>query len=144
MGQRVSIRTDFATPNELWGGTGDGYYFVSDANYDWGQGLKELRRWQEQHAVRDLEVWYFGTDPLLKELSMGSAPFSLWKVKTDNEFYEKVRGRFLAVSTTNLYGSYAPDSEVPRRILRPLKPAARTQTFLIYDFRTTEIATRGD
>src|SRR5262249_5221686 len=27
--------------NELWGGTWEGYRRVSEANYDWGQGLKE-------------------------------------------------------------------------------------------------------
>lgn len=123
--------------NELWGGTRAAYTAISDANYDWGQGLKELRRWQERHGVADMSVWYFGADPLLKYLPMRSAPFSLWKVKSDEEFRDKVRGRILAVSTTNLYGSYAPDAEVPQRILRALKPAARTQTFLIYDFRDT-------
>ncbi len=29
--------------NELWGGTANGYRCLSDSNYDWGQGLKELR-----------------------------------------------------------------------------------------------------
>src|SRR5262249_32407359 len=28
--------------NELWGGTARAYRYVSDSNYDWGQGLKEL------------------------------------------------------------------------------------------------------
>jgi len=121
--------------NDLWGGTRDGYHFVSDANYDWGQGLKDLHRWQQRNHVANLDVWYFGTDPLLKELPIASAPFSLWKVQSDAEFHAKVQGRFLAVSTTNLYGSYAPDAEIPRRILRPMRPVARTQTFLIYDFR---------
>ena len=124
--------------NELWGGTRDAYSAISDANYDWGQGLKELRRWQERNHVDDLSVWYFGADPLLKYLPMKSTPFSLWKVKSEGEFRDKVRGRILAVSTTNLYGSYAPDAEVPQRILREMRPAARTQTFLIYDFREGE------
>src|SRR5262249_1504837 len=43
--------------NELWGGTKSGYVRVSDANYDWGQGLPELARWQEQHGAARLAVW---------------------------------------------------------------------------------------
>jgi len=32
--------------NELYGGTENGYVQISDANYDWGQGIPELARWQ--------------------------------------------------------------------------------------------------
>ena len=35
--------------NELWGNTDRGYLYVSDSNFDWGQGLPELAEWQ-QHA----------------------------------------------------------------------------------------------
>src|SRR5262245_29181047 len=31
--------------NELWGGTANGYLCLTDSNYDWGQGLKQLDRW---------------------------------------------------------------------------------------------------
>src|SRR5262249_17230155 len=37
--------------NELWGGTAEGYRLVGDSNYDWGQGVKQLARWQAQHGV---------------------------------------------------------------------------------------------
>ena len=51
--------------NEWWGGTTNGYRCLSDSNYDWGQGLKELTNWQLDRHVNDLDVWYFGTDPAL-------------------------------------------------------------------------------
>src|SRR5262249_55661291 len=35
--------------NPLWGGTANGYRLVSEGNYDWGQGIKELVRWQKKH-----------------------------------------------------------------------------------------------
>src|SRR5262249_39816892 len=34
--------------NELWGGPDKGYELVSDANYDWGQGLKDLAKLQRE------------------------------------------------------------------------------------------------
>ena len=39
------------------------------SNYDWGQGLPDLRKWQQQHPGADRNVWYFGSDP-----SAGVAP----------------------------------------------------------------------
>src|SRR5207245_1176379 len=56
--------------NELWGGTRQGYLYLSDSNYDWGQGLPELARWQRHHRDTPLEVWYFGSDPRLAKLPM--------------------------------------------------------------------------
>ena len=49
--------------NELWGGSETGYLCLSDSNYDWGQGLKELSLWANHRDVKTLDVWYFGTDP---------------------------------------------------------------------------------
>ena len=50
------------------------------------------------------------------------------------ELREKVQGRYLAVGTTLLYGSYLPRGSDVAGWLRKLEPTARTQTFLIYDF----------
>lgn len=123
--------------NELWGGPSRGYTLVSDSNYDWGQGLKELAHWQRDHGAADLDVWYFGTDPLLHELPMRSvvaAPMS------KAELLDVVRGRRLAVSTTLLFGAYLPhNSELPP-LLRGMRPVAQTQTFLIYDFTQPPLA----
>src|SRR5262249_39113375 len=49
--------------NEFWGGSSEGYRLLSDSNYDWGQGLKELVGWQERNNAGPLDVWYFGADP---------------------------------------------------------------------------------
>ena len=128
--------------NELWGGPSRGYTLVSDSNYDWGQGLKELASWQRAHDVADLDVWYFGTDPLLQELPMRSivaAPMSR------AQLLDIIRGRRLAVSTTLVFGAYlSHNSELPP-LLRGMRPVARTQTFLIYDFtKGAHVAQRAD
>ena len=63
--------------NELWGGTKQGYLQVSEANYDWGQGLKELARWQEKRKIDKLGVVYFGTDPSSGALADGGGCCSI-------------------------------------------------------------------
>jgi hypothetical protein len=122
--------------NELWGGRRDGYRHVSESNYDWGQGVPELARWQRRHGVADLHVWYFGTDPTVKRLpAMTVTQFHGIPVRDGADVLQWVAGRHLAVSTTLLYGYRMNDSH--RRaaeflLTRP--PAARTSTFFIYDF----------
>lgn len=122
--------------NELWGGTADGYVHVSETNYDWGQGLPELERWRQARAVPTLDVWYFGTDPHFARLPLRSVPLHALPIERSEDVAAQVQGRYLAVSTTLLYGM-ATDTEANRRavaFLRRLQPAARTTTFLIFDF----------
>ena len=121
--------------NPLWGGTRDGYQLVSEANYDWGQGLKELARWQRRHRQADLCVWYFGTDPLVRRLPIRSLLLHTLPLKTPADVLRQVRGCHLAVSTSLLYGNIpVPAIAAVRRVLAKRRPVARTCTFLIYDF----------
>jgi hypothetical protein len=122
--------------NELWGGTRTGYLRVSDANYDWGQGLKELTAWKQEHGITDLDVWYFGTDPTLKRLPLRETPFHTLPIHNSQEVLSIVRGHYLAVSTTLLYGASpeTPSGRLANAFLHTQQPVARTSTFLIYNF----------
>ena len=51
--------------NGFWGGPERGYRYLSDSNYDWGQGLDDLRRWEEKSGHTDVKIWYYGADPRL-------------------------------------------------------------------------------
>lgn len=131
--------------NELWGGTAGGYKLLSDSNYDWGQGLGELRNWQRQNHIQNLDVWYFGTDP-----SASRGPFHLVTMdhrgfRGPEDIVRFFHGRYLAVSTSLLYGGYiVPNPKKGQRLrksalavvryLRSKRPVARTSTFLIYAF----------
>ena len=120
--------------NELWGGTANGYRCLSDSNYDWGQGLKELAQWQEAHQVHDLDVLYYGTDTTLWRLPMRRLPVGILQLGTD-DLPTQSQGRTLAVSTSILYGSVSqifPELEAAAKALRGIKPFDRTATFLIY------------
>lgn len=48
--------------NELAGGPRGGREHLVDSNLDWGQGLKQLRRWLDERGVREpVYLCYFGT-----------------------------------------------------------------------------------
>jgi 4-amino-4-deoxy-L-arabinose transferase-like glycosyltransferase len=50
--------------NVLAGGPENGLAYLSDSNVDWGQHLKLLRDWMDEHDVRHLNLAYFGqADP---------------------------------------------------------------------------------
>jgi hypothetical protein len=126
--------------NEAWGGTATGYQLLSDSNYDWGQGLKELARWQREHGVQDLDVMYYGTDPTLQKLPMRNlAPGNL--ILGPDGLPLGCQGRTVAVGTSLLCGSLGDDLKalkVLARELRARRPVDRTATFLIYRFPTHE------
>ena len=118
--------------NELWGGTARAYRYVSDSNYDWGQGLKELDRWQRRHGLATLDVWAVGPQLSLRRRPVRPLPLDRPEVRGPADVAARAQGHFLAVSTTALYG-YASNS--PACVfLRSLRPVARTSTFFIYDF----------
>ena len=115
--------------NRLWGGPEEGYTRLHDSNYDWGQGLPELKAWHHAHGGgRPLAVWYYGTDPnvLYPPFKYTNLSFAPPAAAGDG---------LLAVSVTALYGNaeITPASATAVRWLRTKEPVARTQTFLIYD-----------
>ncbi|MFN4258714.1 MAG: glycosyltransferase family 39 protein [Gemmataceae bacterium] len=124
--------------NPLWGGPSAGFRLVSDSNYDWGQGLTELRRWQEEQRLPPLDVWYFGASEVLPHYPFRHLPLHLPEGHAPQQIPQRLRGRLVAVSTSALYGHILRDNPWHRQaaeFLRDCTPVARTATFLIYDFR---------
>jgi hypothetical protein len=121
--------------NELWGGTATGYLRVSESNYDWGQGLKELARWQRQHRPVPVDVWYYGTDPALARLPLRLVPLHGLPIQGPRDVIARVQGHYLAVSTTLLYGLTVTESHGrAQAFLLTQRPVGRTMTFFIFDF----------
>jgi hypothetical protein len=133
---------DLCYVNPFWGGSRNGYRLVSDSNYDWGQGLPELARWQESHAGERLDVWYFGSDPMLGHLPLRELPLHALPIEGPEDVRRQVHGRYLAVGTTVLYGHWQTEAHWQSILyLRGLRPVDRTTTFLIFDMaREREIA----
>jgi len=46
--------------NEFAGGAKNGHKILLDSNLDWGQDLKELKRWMDNAGVRTIQLLYFG------------------------------------------------------------------------------------
>jgi hypothetical protein len=134
--------------NELWGGSGAAYRLVSDADYDWGQGLPELRDWMTRTGRATIEVWYWGADPRLHDGPWRPLDIRALAATEDADILRTFAGRELAVSTTLLHGRVlAPGARIDpadrralvaaetlRRVLAARSPIDRTRTFLIYDF----------
>jgi hypothetical protein len=122
--------------NRFWGGTADGYRLVSDSNYDWGQGLGDLVRWQRRRGSDALDVWYFGHDPLVDRPPLRSLPLHSMPIAGPDDALAALRGRTVAVSATILYGLDVDSApfRAALAILRSRPPIDRTTTFFIYDF----------
>jgi hypothetical protein len=122
--------------NLAWGGTANGYRRLSDSNYDWGQGLPDLRKWQQQQGGEEMNVWYFGTDPSVHVAPLRELP--LHRLPNERPT-EAVNGKLVAVSTTLLYGAYTRDPVAREAValFRSHQPIGRTMTFMIYDFRNS-------
>lgn len=120
--------------NEMWGGTANGYRCLSDSNYDWGQGLKDLAQWQQAHHEPELRILYYGTDTTIWHMPMRPLQVDALELGPDNIPVE-AQGHTLAVSTSILFGSVSeifPNLGAAAKALRGIKPIDRTATFLIY------------
>ncbi|MDD4931245.1 MAG: glycosyltransferase family 39 protein [Candidatus Colwellbacteria bacterium] len=83
----LGIETAFAAPNyisyfnEIGGGKWNGYRYVTDSNYDWGQDLKRLKNFTEKNNIDRIAVDYFGGgDP---EYYLGDKNEPWWSSKGD-------------------------------------------------------------
>lgn len=81
--------------NEAFLGPKNGYKYVVDSNYDWGQDLKRLQKFVERNNISKIYVDYFGGDDVEYRLQKRWQKFNPQK--------EKPKG-WLAVSATFLQG----------------------------------------
>ncbi|HEX3149866.1 MAG TPA: hypothetical protein VHR66_17450 [Gemmataceae bacterium] len=126
--------------NVLWGGPDEAYPLLADANYDWGQGLKDLDQWTAEHELPTAKVWYYGMDPVI-----GKDPNRLlalhdplvYPTATSADVWKHVRGKVVAVGMSLRYGYPGLTSSMPAvlEFFDGQEPIGRTRTFLVYDFR---------
>ena len=104
------LETLFAAPyflsyfNEFGGGTWNGYHYVTDSNYDWGQDLLRLQTWVNANPqVNEIAVDYFGGgDP---HYYLGNKEVD-WSSSQGNP--ANVGIHWLAVSVNQLEGAIQP------------------------------------
>lgn len=88
--------------NTVGGGQEQGYQYVADSNYDWGQDLKRLKTWTEENEVNQIYLDYFGgADP---EYYL-SEKYKKWDPTASSS--ELPDDSYLAVSINELQGGRA-------------------------------------
>src|SRR5262249_22502522 len=128
--------------NELYGGNNETYKYLSDSNYDWGQGVKELDRWTEEQGLPKAHVWYYGSDPVVARDPNRVLPLhgDQYPMTVPEDALKHVKGKVVAVGYSILYRDPAqsPNMDLGVKFFKQQQPIGRTRTFLIYDFRIPE------
>jgi len=104
------IRPDYlAYFNELAGGPRGGMRILGDSSLDWGEDLRRLRPWMEEHGVRRIKLGYFGTAlPEYYGFEYEWLP-SVGFLNDQPGTRHIAEGDYLAVSATCLQGFYFDD-----------------------------------
>ncbi len=112
--------------NEIAGGPENGHKVLLDSNLDWGQDLKGLKRWMDDHGVKKNQFLYFGfhsaAEPRYYGIDAVYLPGS-W-VGYDSVTDNPEAPNYLAISANHLYGHFLrgerrDDFVRPFRSLRP-------------------------
>jgi len=89
--------------NELVGGPNQGYKYLVDSNLDWGQDLKNLKRYMEDSHISRVWLSYFGTArPEYYAIAYNPLP-SFAPLDRRGDTYPTP---YVAISATNLQGVY--------------------------------------
>jgi hypothetical protein len=104
--------------NQLAGGPANGHRYLVDSNLDWGQDLKGLKRWMDEHGVDQIGLAYFGTaDPGYYGIRYTPLP-DTGLFAGGPPVAPRLPGWF-AVSATILSGAYGDDRS--RAFYQPLR-----------------------
>ncbi len=120
-----------AYANELWGGPTQTYRYLTDSNTDWAQQLIAVKRYTDEHGIRDCWFGYFA-DPFLeaKDYGIPCKPlpvFDSYVMQVQHPVPPVIRGPVF-LSAADLYGF-----EFGSKVMNPyqgfvgLEPAARIQ-----------------
>jgi hypothetical protein len=104
--------------NKCIGGPQNGYKYLADSNLDWGQDLKPLKKWMDEHDIKAINLSYFGhADPAyygIKCFYLPPVPF----FATGRDDGPRLPG-YVAVSVQNLLGlsMYPPRPDLYKKLL---------------------------
>jgi hypothetical protein len=127
--------------NELAGGPDRGGRYLIDSNLDWGQDLKGLKRYMDEHGIPRVWLAYFGqASPDYYKISYDYLPsyviFEPQNVNPDAFRFPRLpplRGT-VAISATLLYGAYMQTTTY-YELYRQQKPVAKIgYSIFIYRF----------
>lgn len=118
--------------NEAIGGPRNGYRYLVDSNLDWGQDLKGLKRFMDEHGIDEIALSYFGADsPARYGIAYRWLP-SFVLANPDPEGRVAPLEGWVAVSATNLQGVYFPDPSVFEGLARRPPDATIGHSIFVY------------
>jgi hypothetical protein len=130
IGECARITPDYlAFFNEIAGGPGRGPEYLVDSNIDWGQDVKKLVHWLDQHGTRRARIYYFGNAQMryygVDEVGYPSP--------MDQQGWNDVN-EYCVANVTPLQGVYVPLAELAQLRLR--EPIAKIGwSMYVYDLR---------
>jgi hypothetical protein len=134
-----SVRTaphQLAYFNEIAGGPDRGYYYLSDSNIDWGQGLKGLKAYIEKEKLPVIYLSYFGTAPPsyygIRYQDVGGKGPLEWPPPADKVPADAAR-KILAISVYNLQDVSRPHDPLFRWLWKRQPIAKIGYSIFIYD-----------
>jgi tetratricopeptide (TPR) repeat protein len=115
--------------NESAGGRYNGHKFLLDSNLDWGQDLKELKRWIDKNHVGKIQFLYFGFHDVVEPRYYGIDAIYLpgsWVAPNSANDSIAQKPDYLAISINHLYGHYLRGArrEDFIRVFRTIEPVA--------------------
>jgi len=112
--------------NELIGGPKNGYKYLGDSNLDWGQGLKELKKFIDMEGIDGVYFSYFGNaEPKLYGIKYVRLPgYNNLRSPIFEFNRENPEPGIYAISVTNLQGIYLRDFDT-FKYFREREPVAR-------------------
>jgi len=129
--------------NELVGGPDQGYKYLVDSNLDWGQDLKGLKKYMDDHGIEKINLAYFGTaDPEYYGIHHHRLPGFI--NYTEPQPVGTLDLRYpIAISATLLQGVPTINPELYKGFLA-MKPVAKIgYSIFIYKLEAPGLETRG-
>jgi hypothetical protein len=108
--------------SEAVGGASNGYKYLVDSNYDWGQDAHRLKAYLDTHGIQHIYLSYFGTQFSITYLGIPNT-------RVDAESAKQIREGYLVVSVSELM---RPDWAWLRASRSPIERVAHT--LFVYKF----------
>jgi len=108
--------------NRIVGGPEKGREYLTDSNIDWGQHLKPLKKWMNEHGQKKINLAYFGTaDPAFYGIDRITLPGHMSMMAKPES--KPILPGFVAISETLMSGVYwSTEAKILYAGFRKLKP----------------------
>jgi hypothetical protein len=107
--------------NEFAGGKHNGYRYLLDSNLDWGQDVKPLKKFLEDHHISHIYQYYCGRDVIL----------DYYKISNTRVSADQARQLQQGILVVSIHEAMSPDWNWLRESHHAL--ACVADTFLVYD-----------